>query len=192
MSRTGGESFSMPRMIELIRQSAVPAPVMRNAARGALTLPATEVLEILVYLAQHQMFGEQARLTLASFDENACNAAAGDPQTPAEVLDYLSAPANLRPVLLPALLANPALPASRVVELCAQASQIMARVLLGHSRVQQSPAALQALAANPRITAEQNTVVKELLGGASPERQSEADHGTPPDVVAESDEVDPI
>ena len=61
----------MPRMIELIRQSAVPATVMRNASRGALSLPPTEVLEILVFLSNHHLFGEQARLTLAGYEEHA-------------------------------------------------------------------------------------------------------------------------
>ena len=34
----------MPRMIELIRQSAVPAAVMRTAAKGALAVPAEEMI----------------------------------------------------------------------------------------------------------------------------------------------------
>ena len=58
----------MPRMIDMIRQAAVPATLMRAAARGALSLPESETIEILVYLANHPLFGEQARLTLAGWD----------------------------------------------------------------------------------------------------------------------------
>ena len=60
---------AMSRMIDMIRQSAVPANLMRTAARGALALPAPEMLEILVYLSSHPIFGEQARMTLATWDE---------------------------------------------------------------------------------------------------------------------------
>ena len=40
----------MSRMIDLIRSSAVPATLVQAAARGALSLPPREMLEILVYL----------------------------------------------------------------------------------------------------------------------------------------------
>ena len=154
----------MARMIELIRQNAVPANVVRNAARGALSLPTTEVLEILVHLSKHHLFGEQARMTLAGFDEAACLAAVRDPETPAEVLAYLSEPGNLRPSLLPALLDNPSVPLKSIVALCSAASQIMARVLLAHERVQDSLTALEALAKNKRVTPEQAQAAKQLLG----------------------------
>ena len=56
----------MPRMIDLIRASAVPSNLMQAAARGALAVPPGEMIEILVYLATHnRVFGQQARLTLA-------------------------------------------------------------------------------------------------------------------------------
>jgi hypothetical protein len=164
----------MPRMIELIRQSAVPANVMRNASRGALTLPAPEVIEILVYLAEHPFFGEQAKLTLAGFDERASIEAARNPQTPKEVLDYLSAPANLRPVLLPALLENPQLPEMRIVELCDAASRITAEMLLAHERVRRSRPALSALAKSHRISTEQVALAEELLKGFEGSEEDEA------------------
>jgi len=96
----------MARMIDLIRASAVPANLMQSAAKGALSVPPRERIEILVYLAVHsKIFGEQAQLTFAGWEEAASRAAAGDPTTPREVLEYLASPKNLRPVLLPALLA---------------------------------------------------------------------------------------
>ena len=59
-------------MLDLIRESAVPPSVMRSASHGALSLPADEIVEILVYLSQHQLFGEQARLSLAGLKKS-CN-----------------------------------------------------------------------------------------------------------------------
>ena len=91
----------MPRMIDVIRNSALPSNTMQFAAKGALLVPAQEMIEILVYLATHnKVFGEQARMTLAGWDEASARQAASNPQTPKEVLDYLIDPQNLRPVLL--------------------------------------------------------------------------------------------
>src|SRR5580658_10207763 len=98
----------MARTIDQIRASKLPSNMMQFAARGALQVPPAENIEILVYLALHnRVFGDLARMTLAGWDEKACRAAAADPETSGEVLDYFVAPDNLRPTLLPALLENP-------------------------------------------------------------------------------------
>src|SRR5947199_10728282 len=98
----------MPRMIDLIRGSAVPAALVQSAAKGALALPADEMLEILVHLANHnKVYGQVARFTLAGWEEKSALAVAFNPNTPLEVLQYMIAPENLQPRLLPALLANP-------------------------------------------------------------------------------------
>ncbi len=110
----------MARMIDQIRASKLPSNMMQFAARGALQVPAAENIEILVYLARHnKVFGELARMTLAGWDEKASLAAAADPQTPAEVLEYFISPDNLRPALLPALLENPSVPEGQLVKLAA-------------------------------------------------------------------------
>src|SRR5438270_13529539 len=98
----------MPRTIDLIRQSKLPSNMMQFAAKGALSVPPDENIEILVYLAKHnKTFADLARITLAGWDEKASVAAASDPKTPREVLEYLISPDNLRSKLLPALLDNP-------------------------------------------------------------------------------------
>src|SRR5208337_4722521 len=98
----------MPRMLDLIRNSLVPSHLMQSAARGALSVPPGETIEILVYLAlHHKLFSERARLTLAGWDEKASLAAAADPKTSAEVLGYFVSPEYLRPSLVPALAENP-------------------------------------------------------------------------------------
>jgi hypothetical protein len=98
----------MARMVDLIRASAVPSNLVQSAAKGSLSVPPLEMIEILVHLAVHnRVFSEQAQLTLAGWDEAASLAAASDPKTPKEVLDYMISPKNLRPALLSALLANP-------------------------------------------------------------------------------------
>ena len=98
--------------------------MMQFAAKGALQVPPDENIEILVYLAKHnKVFGDTARMTLAGWDERASLAAASDPKTAREVLDYLIAGENLRPKLLPALLENPSIPESRLAKFAVSASR---------------------------------------------------------------------
>ena len=72
----------MPRMIDLIRASAVPSGLMHSAARGGLAVPPQEMIEILVHLAtENKVFAQQARLTLAGWDEASARDAAANPAT---------------------------------------------------------------------------------------------------------------
>jgi len=157
------EGTLMPRMIELIRESAVPANIMRAAARGALALPPAEMIEILVHLSQNPVFAEQSRMTLAGWDEASSLAAASDPDSPAAVLEYFSKPENLRPRLLPALLDNPSLPESRLLDIARGASHESIAIMLASSRVQTLPGVLHALAVNQRLEGHEAARVQEML-----------------------------
>ena len=154
----------MPRMIELIRASAVPANLVQSAARGGLALPPQEMLEILVYLAtESKPFGEQARLTLAGWDEASCRAAAANPQTPEAVLSYFSDCENFRPALFEALLSNPSVDEACVAALTASLSREMADTALAHDRVIHSQKLLLALASNPNLNGIQCGTIEERL-----------------------------
>ena len=142
----------MPRMIELIRKSSVSATLMQAAARGALSVPPTEILEILVHLATHnKVFGEQARLTLAGWDENACRTAASDPNTPQEVLSYFADPHNARPPLIPCLLDNPAVTHEMLLAIAQKGPREAAEMMSTHPRVTASPELMHALKSNPNV-----------------------------------------
>jgi len=142
----------MPRMIDLIRNSQVPANLMQAAARGSLSAPPADIIEILVYLAlHHKTFGEQARLTLAGWDEKASLAAAQDPATSAEVLGYLVSPENLRPQLLPALAENPSVSEQALSQLASQGGRLVALPLLASPRVMTSRELLRALQSNANL-----------------------------------------
>jgi hypothetical protein len=165
----------MPRMIELIRTSAVPSNLMQAAARGALSMPPAEMIEILVYLAQHnKVFAEKARMTLAGWDEAACRAVAHDPQSPREVLDYLVAPENLRPALLPALLENASVPEVALLALAASKTSDVIECLLQSPRAGQFPGVLSAMAANPSLTEKQTAVLRLKSGSIQPNTSAEA------------------
>jgi len=146
----------MARMIDQIRASKLPSNMMQFAARGALQVPAAENIEILVYLALHnKVFGELARMTLAGWDEKACLAAASNPDTPREVLDYFVNPDNLRPKLLPALLENPSVPESQLAKLATAAMRDTIEMILKSTRAISVPAVVEALKANPYLKKEE-------------------------------------
>ncbi len=154
----------MPRTIDQIRASKLPSNMMQFAARGALQVPAAENIEILVYLALHNsVFGSLARMTLAGWDEKASVAAAADPQTSHEVLDYFISPDNLRPALLPALLENTSISEGQVVKVAIGASRESIHAMLRSTRVHFMSGVLQALQANPYLEKEQAEQLRTLL-----------------------------
>jgi hypothetical protein len=141
----------MPRMIDLIRASAVPATLMHAAARGALSVPPEEMIEILVCLTANRIFGQQARMTLAGWEESSSRSVASNPKAPLEVLQYLISPENLRPRLLPALLENPSVPEEKLEELASSASREVVEAMTLSERVNQLPRVLSALRSNPQF-----------------------------------------
>jgi hypothetical protein len=154
----------MPRQIDLIRASKLPSNMMQFAAKGALSVPPDENIEILVYLAKHnKIFGDLARMTLAGWDEKASLAAASDPKTPREVLDYLISPENLRPKLLPALLGNPSVAESELAKFAVSASPEAIAAMLGSPRVRASVGILDCLLGNPYLKATETSTVATLL-----------------------------
>lgn len=183
----------MPRMIELIRASAVPSNIVQSAAKGSLSMPAPEMIEILVYLANHnKVFSEQARLTLAGWDEKSSRAVASDPHAPKEVLDYLIAPKNMRPVLLPVLLENLSVSDAAVAELAATASREAVDAMLKSARVNLSPRILNALISNPNMSGIQAETVKAKLAPPVPDPAAEAEEvlsGAPPEASTGPDDV---
>jgi hypothetical protein len=153
----------MARTIDLIRASKLPSNMMQFAARGALQVSAAENIEILVYLARHnKVFGEVARMTLAGWDEKASLAAAADPQTPREVLDYFVSPDNLRPVMLPALLENPSVTEGQLVKLAIGASRDSIEMMLKSPRVLSLSGVLQTLRSNPYLKKEEAEELRRL------------------------------
>ena len=150
-------------MIELVRQSAVPANIMRAAAKGALALPPAEMIEILVHLTQNPVFAQQAQVTLAGWDEASALESASDPHAPPPVLDYFTRLENLRPRLTPALLENPSVSESRLADIAHGASREIIPIMLASARVQTTANALHALAGNQRLEESEAERVRDLL-----------------------------
>jgi hypothetical protein len=142
----------MAPILELIKKNAVPVNVMRSAARGALPIPADETLEVLVYLAQHPLFGQDARMTLAGWDpQSAIEVLSKDTATP-EVLLYYWQAENRRPVLMPTLIENPAITENLLMELADTASRETVNMLLASTRARRTPGVVEALLGNVNVT----------------------------------------
>lgn len=177
----------MPRMIDLIRESKVPSHLMHSAARGSLSLPPEETIEVLVYLAlHHKLFGPQARLTLAGWDEKASLAAAANPKTSAEVLGYFVSLENLRTCLLPALVENPSVSEESVDGLAVSGVRSVVEALLRSARVMRSPRLLQALQTNPNLRPNELSEVEKKLADLGMGPAVEPPEADAPDEVVES------
>src|ERR1035437_9813213 len=166
----------MPRMIDLVRSSRLPSNLMQFAACGALSVPPGETIEILVHLALHNnLFGAQAGLTLAGWDEKASRAVAADPQTSPDVLGYFVDIENLRTCLLPALAENPSVSEEALDRLAMSGSRPIVEILLKSRRVMNSPRLLEALQSNPNLSP--NELAEMEKKTAVPETSPEAKAG---------------
>ena len=142
----------MAPILEQIKKNAVPVTVMRSAAKGALPVPAEEMLEVLVYLTQNPLFGQDARMTLAKWDAQSAIEVLGKDTTTPEVLLYYWQPENRRPGLMPTLIENPAIPESLLMELADTASRETVKMLLASARVRGNPGVVEALLGNEYLT----------------------------------------
>ena len=156
----------MGRMFDMIRQNAVPAAVMRSASRGALSVPGDEMLEILVFLTGNPIFAQQARMTLAGWDEKSAVAVLGAASASPDVVRYFWTPENRRPALLPALLEHPAVPEEQISEFARSASRENLNFLLKSPRVRASSTVMQVLVRNENLTGAE---VEELGGRGAAE-----------------------
>jgi hypothetical protein len=164
----------MSAIFDQIKSNAVPENVMRTAAKGALPVPPGETLEILVYLTRNPVFGQDAKMTLAGWEIASAVKVLSDPGAPPEVLGYFWMDANRRPSLMPALIENPAITESMLIELAVTAPREMVSPLLASPRVRRSQALTEALAANPELTPREVQSLQEIRV-AVPEAAAESD-----------------
>ncbi len=157
----------MAPILELIKKNAVQVNVMRSAAKGALPLSADEMLEVLVYLTQNALFGQDARMTLARWDAQSAMDVLRKQDTAAEVLLYFWQEQNRRPGLMPTLIENPAIPETLLMELGSSAPREIVVMLLASPRARKAPAVVEALLANEYLTpAEAEALRKESAAPA--------------------------
>lgn len=173
----------MSRFLDLIRKSALPSHQMMTAAKGALHVPAEEMVEILVYLAENnKIFGEQARMTLAGWDEGSAKKIASNPATPKGVLDYWLSPKNLRPTLFPLLLENPATSPTKLSDCAGSLKGEWIDALLVSPRIRGLRHVLQEMNTNKDLSGVQMARLQELLRGDSAAAPARAPEKPTPDA----------
>jgi hypothetical protein len=156
----------MARMLDLIRASAISQHQMMSAARGALHVPTEEMLEILVYVAEHnKIFGEQARLTLAGWDESSAKEIVANPNAPKEILNYWISPKNIRSTLFVLLLENPSVQMTKIGELAATLKGELIDLMIASPRVRASKQVLNDLSGNHNLSGVQSARVQALING---------------------------
>ena len=98
----------MSKMIDLIRADAVPASIIQSAARGELSIPDADSLEILVHLARTtRTYGEQAKLDAGRVGRRSAARQRRQYAAPIRKFCNIWAPENLRPSFLMAIMTNP-------------------------------------------------------------------------------------
>jgi hypothetical protein len=183
----------MPRMLDLIRSNALSSHQMMAASKGALRLPPEEMVEILVYVAEHnKIFGGHARFTLAAWDEASAKRIVADTATPKEVLEYWLDPRNLRPALFPLLLENASVSLIKVAELATTLKGEWIDAMIASPRVRNSRQLQNDLASNKNLSGVQTARIQELITGKPVEIPVSNDSPEPqpaPDVKVENAEV---
>jgi hypothetical protein len=161
----------MARMVDLIREGAAPASMMRRAAQGGLSLPAREAIEILVTLAVHSELGAQAEQTLADWNEESLIEVASDALTPADVCLQLLKLHSQRPAVVAALCHNPALALEALEATASQAPTEVLRAMMQSERVRSSSRLLDLMRENPAM--EPARAVLEQLRQIAQSREAE-------------------
>lgn len=139
----------MARMVDLIRSGSAPTAIMRRAAQGTLSLPASEAIEILVALAEDRELGAEAEQTLGKWDEQSLIEVASSAETPAGVLTHLLEHHAGRPSVIAALCENPVLPLEELETVARQAGAETLAAMAQSVRVRGSSRLLELMAANP-------------------------------------------
>jgi hypothetical protein len=163
---------------------------MRSAALGSLPISSDETLEVLVYLTNNPLFGQDARMTLARWDAQSAMEVLSKETTAPEVLLYFWQEQNRRPGLMPTLIENQAIPENLLMELAGDGPREIVNMLLASARARALPSVVEALSANEYVTpaeaealrssiakpAEQKVAPEELADAAETSPEVEAAH----------------
>ena len=152
----------MASLLDLIRASAAPPSVMRDAARGKLSIPPAERVELLVYLVDHPELGAEARATLAGWQEEELAAICGRTRLPEKVAEFFLQAGTRRRPIVTALVNNSTTSESVLVKFAAEAPSEFFPCLLSAARTRKSSAVLVALSSN-RVSQTRREQVEQAL-----------------------------
>jgi hypothetical protein len=143
-------------IIERIESGQYPREVVETIARGFLPLPQDDLIAVLAFLtnSRDREIAAAAKTSLTDVPARSLHAFASNESAPAEHLALLMR-ASDDPFILEALIRNRALPDALVAEVAAVAdAAVQEIVVINQARILRAPEILEALLANPNVTAD--------------------------------------
>jgi hypothetical protein len=143
-------------IIERIGSGQYPREIVETIARGFLPLPQDDLIAVLAFLTNSHdgEIASVAKTSLTDVPARSLHAFASNESAPAEHLALLMR-ASDDPFVLEALIRNRALPDALVAEVAAVAdAAVQEIVVINQARILRAPEILDALLANPNVTAD--------------------------------------
>jgi hypothetical protein len=178
-------------IIERIASDQYPREVVETIARGFLPLPQDDLIAVLAFLtgSSDAAIAAAAKTSLGDIPTRSVHAFASNESAPAEHLALLMR-ATDEPFILEALIRNRALPDALVAEVATVADAALQEiVVINQARILRAPEILDALLANPNLTADVRRRVMETreeffekkarIAAAEPAEPAEADEDAP-------------
>jgi len=155
-STTPQEHLTASSVIERITSGAYGRDVVTTIARGFLPLPQEDLIAVLAFLAvsSDAELSELARTSLKEIPVRSVIAFAGSESSPPDHLGMLMR-ATEDPVILEPLIRNRAVSDAEIAELAGRADAAVQEIIvINQARILRAPQILDALLANPRLSAE--------------------------------------
>lgn len=144
-------------VVRALIEGTAPRPAVVAASRGALPLPQTDLLEVLVAFARSEdaELSQNAKGTLTSQDETVLAGTISGEEVAASVLEYL-ADQHLPVSVHEAMIANPKTPGEAFVRFATKtkSGDLLERISLNQQLLIRTPALIDAIIANPNRTSE--------------------------------------
>jgi hypothetical protein len=152
------QTTSTNPIVKAVVEGTAPRPARVAASRGILPLPQSDLLEILVSLAQNgdEELSGNARETLKNQDKQRLEDIVSAPQVSPQVLAYFAGEENLPFNAYEAIISNLSTPDAAIIKFARSTKEgsLLELITLNQQRLIRTPQIIEAIIANPYRTAE--------------------------------------
>ncbi|HEX8248537.1 MAG TPA: hypothetical protein VF599_10220 [Pyrinomonadaceae bacterium] len=152
------ETASTNPIVRAVVEGTAPRPARVAASRGILPLPQSDLLEILVALAQNgdEELSGNARETLKNQDKERLEDIVSAPRVSPQVLEYFASEENLPFNAYEAIISNFNTPDTAIIKFARNTKEgsLLELITLNQQRLIRTPQIIEAIIANPYRTAE--------------------------------------
>jgi hypothetical protein len=153
-------------IVKAVISGTAPRPAQFAAARGILPLPQTDLLEILVALANgtDAELSQIAQATLNSQNQSELQHLFGSKEAPPQILDFFSRKNDLAKETYEAILTNPNTPSTTIINFARNTSngELLELISFNQQLLIQNRTILEAIISNPYRTAEAERRAQEI------------------------------